>query len=205
LYFCPLILHICIHITYTKFTHQSDFKEIWCANSACLNTWRGKIRQNWLYASRLHLRNNEMYNEGLSARVFVDLPIGTKLLLGGLLLQPFSQWLHSKVGQKPYASARWFMMTELYREQYCITDEWFFMGARYVKKCTAVPQLGLDRTKTGCSIQSELSRGIAATNDCMIWAFNVFGGFFIRWLFFKYILIFSYIAMKFTLFKNLFF
>lgn len=162
IYFCLLVLYI----TYTKFTRQSDFEEIWCANSACLNARKGKIRQNWLYAGRLHLRNNEMYNERLSAQVFVDLPISTKLLLGGLLLQPFSQWLHSEVEQTHMVSGRWFMMTGLYREQYCITDEWFFMAVLYVKKYTAVPQLGLDRTKTGCSIRSELSRGIAATNDC---------------------------------------
>lgn len=93
-------------------------------------------------------------------------PISTKLLLGGLLLQLFSQWLHSEAEQKHMVSGRWFMMTGLYREQYCITDEWFFMEVLYVKKYTAVPQLGLDRTKTGCSIRSKLSRGIAATNDC---------------------------------------
>lgn len=61
--------------------------------------------------------------------------------LGGLSLQPFSQWLHSAAGQEHMVLSRWFTMTGPTEASivYLTSD---FSWERSVKKFTAVPQLG---------------------------------------------------------------
>lgn len=63
-----------------------------------------------------------------------------------------------------------------HRGWYCITDEWFFMVARFVKKFTLVPQLGLIGTKTRLnSVRMKSSKPLQPTIAMMIWASNIHG------------------------------
>lgn len=107
---------------------------------------------------------------GFSTRISVDLPISTKCSLGGLSLQPFSQWLHSAVGSgNIWFLSRWFTMTGPTEASivYLTSD---FSWERSVKKFTAVPQLGPGSYKNAAQFRVSANSCSNRCIRCLQWS-----------------------------------
>lgn len=162
MHFWPLLINIIWN------SHVSDFREKLCTirkHSACLSGKRGKTRRDWLCASRLHLQNNKAHNEGVSDSNFRWFADRHEVLIGwSLSLRSFSQWLHSAVGQKHMVS--WPLIHDdwPHRGRYCITDEWFFIGAVH-QKIHRRSAIRFRSHKNAARFQTEPSHRIVAVTD----------------------------------------